>query len=318
MKLAILCSGQAGQHAGMLDQLLADPASAGLRATASELLGRDLADWWHGLGSAEIFANANAQFAIALCQIAAWARLAPLLPEPPAVVAGYSLGEVLAWHVAGALDAAATLRLVRARAGLMDRHAPAAGGAGCMLLWRGRMSPARRAAVTRALAAHGLAPAIERAAGERVFAGPAAAVDAVLADAAVAGAELKRLAVGVPSHTAWLAGAVAPFRAELDAAPLRDPCVAVLAGIDGSVLRQRRQALDYLPRQIAQALRWDWCVDTLASLGVDTALEMGPGKDLAQMTEAALPGVRARALEDFAGATDIRDWLNAAGRAGAH
>ncbi|MBL8472056.1 MAG: hypothetical protein KF778_02870 [Rhodocyclaceae bacterium] len=126
MKLAILCSGQAGQHAGMLDRVLCDPASRRLRATASEVLGCDIAQWWRGLDATQIFDNANAQFAIALCQIAAWARLQPLLPQPPVVVAGYSLAEVLAWHVAGALDAASTLRLVRARAHLMDRHAPAA------------------------------------------------------------------------------------------------------------------------------------------------------------------------------------------------
>ena len=184
-----------------------------------------------------------------------------------------------------------------------------------MVLWRGRSSPTLRAAVTRALAAHGLAAAIERPAGGRVFAGPAPAVDALLSDVAVAGAELKRLAVGVPSHTAWLGAAVAPFRAELEAARLADPRVPVLAGIDGSLLRRGQQAVDFLPRQIAQAMRWDWCLDTLASLGVECALELGPGKDLAQMTEAGLPGVRARALEDFAADADICGWLEGVGLA---
>jgi [acyl-carrier-protein] S-malonyltransferase len=309
MRLAILCSGQAGQHRRMLDDILAAPDCAGLRATATAVLGQDVAAWWQGLDEAEIFANANAQFAIALFQIATWARIAPLLPSP-AVVAGYSLGEVLAWHIAGAMDAATTLAVVRERASQMDRYGPP-GGTGCMVLWRGRSTPALRAAGERALAAHGLALAIQRPGGERVLGGPAAAVAAFLADPAVAAADLKRLAVSVPSHTPWLTGAVAPFRQALEAAPLTDPSVPVVAGIDGSLLRRREDALAYLPRQLAEPLRWDWCQDTLASLGVDLALELGPGNDLAKLLEAAVAGTAARGVEEFASPGEIAAWLEA-------
>lgn len=311
MKLAILCSGQAGQHPRMLDDFLAAPDCAGLRDTASAVLGQDVAAWWRGLDEAAIFANANAQFAIALHQLAAWSRLSPLLPAPPVVAAGYSLGEVLAWHVAGALDAASILALVRERAALMDRHAPSGGAVGCMLLWRGRSTPAMRAAGERGMAAHGLAVAIQRPGGERVLGGPAAAVDAFLADPALAGADLKRLAVSVPSHTPWLAGAVPPFHERLAASSLADPAVPVLAGIDGSLLRRRADALNYLPRQLAEPLRWDWCQETLASLGVDVALELGPGNDLAKLLEASLPGAAARSVEEFAAPSEIAAWLEA-------
>lgn len=309
MKLAILCSGQAGQHPRMLDDFLAAPDCAELRAVASTVLGQDVAAWWRSLDEGAIFANANAQFAIALHQLAAWSRLAPLLPGLPVAAAGYSLGEVLAWHVAGALDAATTLALVRERAALMDRHAPADGAAGCMLLWRGRSTPAMRAAGKQALATHGLALAIQRPGGEQVLGGPAAGVAGFLAEPALAGADLKRLAVSVPSHTPWLAGAVQPFHARLAASPLADPDVPVLAGIDGSLLRRRPDALNYLPRQLAEPLRWDWCQETLASLGVDVALELGPGNDLAKLLEAGLPGAAARSVEEFAHPSEIGIWL---------
>lgn len=311
MKLAILCSGQAGQHPRMLDDFLAAPDCAGLRAVASGVLGQDLAAWWRGLDEKEIFANANAQFAIALYQIAAWARLSPLLPAPPVVVAGYSLGEVLAWHVAGALDAASTLALVRERAALMDRHAPSGGAAGCMLLWRGRSTPAMRAARERALATHGLAVAIHRPGGDLVLGGPAPAVEAFLADPAVQHADLKRLPVSVPSHTPWLAEAAQPFRDALAASTLGEPLVPVLAGIDGSLLRHRQDALTRLPAQLAQPLRWDWCQEALASLGVEVALELGPGNDLAKLLESGEAGVAARAVEEFAHPDEISNWLAA-------
>jgi [acyl-carrier-protein] S-malonyltransferase len=309
MKLAILCSGQAGQHCRMLDEILAAPDCAALRAVASEVLGQEVGAWWRGLDEAEIFANANAQFAIALYQIATWARISAVVPAP-AVVAGYSLGEVLAWHVAGALDAADTLRLVHERATLMDCHTPSGEGS-CMVLWRGRSTPAMRAARERAMTAHGLAVAIHRPGGDLVLGGPAAAVDAFTADPAVVSADLKRLQVSVPSHTPWLGGAVEGFGHVLAASRLGDPRVPVLAGIDGSLLRRRGDALDYLPRQLAEPLRWDWCEETLASLGVDVALELGPGNDLAKLLESEVPGAAARAVEEFAHPAEISNWLAA-------
>lgn len=309
MRLAILCSGQAGQTCRMLDEILAAPDCAELRELASAELGRDVVAWWRGLSVDALFANANAQFAIALYQIATWARIAPLVPKP-VVVAGYSLGEVLAWHVAGALDAAQTLRLVRARTAAMDRAAPDA-GTGCMLLWRGRTTPAMRAARERAMTAHGLAVAIHRPAGDLVLGGRAADIDAFVADPAVQHADVKRLQVSVPSHTALLEDAVPPFRDAVAAAAPVDPVVPVLAGIDGTLLRERGAALTHLPAQLARPLRWDWCQETLASLGVDVALELGPGNDLAKLLEAAAPGVAARSVEEFGSVGAVRDWLEA-------
>ena len=310
MKLAILCSGQAGQHAAMLDTFLAAPDCATLRETASAVLGQDVAAWWRGLDEAALFTNANAQFAIALYQIATWQRLAPCLPQAPVVVAGYSLGEVIAWHVAGAIDAADTLRLVRERARFMNACVPAAAaGAGCMALWRGRLTPAMRTARDAAFSRHGIETAIHRPGGDRVLGAPQAAMDAFMADPAVADADLKRLPVEVPSHTRWLADAVAPFRDTLSALAPHDPAMPVLAGIDGTPQRTARQGLDSLPRQLAEPLHWDWCMETLAALVVDIAIELGPGNDLAKQLEIEISGANARAVDEFATPRDVSDWL---------
>src|SRR5664279_3602646 len=111
MRLAILCSGQAGQHRDMLDELLVAPECKAIRDAASTVLGRDVVQWWNKLDETQIFLNANAQFAIAYYQIATWARISPTLPEI-CLIAGYSLGELIAYHMAGALSAVETFRLV--------------------------------------------------------------------------------------------------------------------------------------------------------------------------------------------------------------
>ncbi len=312
MRLAILCSGQAGQHREMLDPVFEAPDCADLRDIASRILGQPVDDWWRGLGEHDIFANANAQFAIALVQLANWQRLSPLLDGSPCVVAGYSLGEVIAWHVAGALSAVDTLTLVRQRARLMDACAPSGPvGGSCMALWRGRTPLALRATRSDAMARHGVAVAIHRPGGDLVLGGPAAAMVAFVADPMLASADLKRLPVSVPSHTRWLGGAVAPFAAALGRTPMREPAVPVIAGIDGMLQRRASEAQASLSRQLAEALRWDWCLETLASLAVDVAIELGPGADLAHQLEAAQPGVMARAVDEFADPKDLADWLAA-------
>lgn len=318
--LAILCSGQAGQRCDMLDGILGAADCSDACGAASRVLGQDVAAWWAALDPAGLFDNANAQFAIALYQVATWGRLASALPTPRCI-AGYSLGELLAWHVAGALDAEETLRLVRIRARLMDEHAPsghdgispsAASGAtgGCLVLWRGDRGPALRAARDRAMADCGLAIAIHRPGGELLLGGPAAAVDCFFAAPGVAHPELKRLPVTVPSHTPWLAGAVAPFAAALSASRLGTPNVPVLAGIDAAVLRDRDAGIAALSRQLACPLRWDWCMDALAGAGVNLVLELGPGKDLAQQAAAEL-GIEARSAEEFGSPEALMTWVAA-------
>ncbi|MCB1889360.1 MAG: acyltransferase domain-containing protein [Rhodocyclaceae bacterium] len=311
MRLAILCSGQAGQHREMLDPVFDTPGCADLCEIASRVLGQPVERWWRSLDEGALFANANAQFAITLVQLANWQRVGPFLGRAPSVVAGYSLGEVVAWHVAGSLSATDTLSLVRERARLMDACVPPGPlGAGCMALWRGRTLPALREARTQAMARHGVSVAIHRPAGELVLGGAPRAMDAFVADAALAAADLKRLPVAVPSHTPALADAVERLRQALTRRPMTEPRVPVLAGIDGTLQRRAVDALRSLPRQVAEALHWDWCVETLAALGVDVAIELGPGNDLARQLEAQIPGSIARAVDEFAIAEDIAPWLD--------
>jgi len=313
MRLAILCSGQARQNCRMLDDILSAPDCADLRALASEVLEQDVASWWHALDETQLFFNANAQFAIALYQIATWQRIAPLVSRlgvQPAVVGGYSVGEVLAWHVAGALDAVAALRLIRTRAAVMDGQVSPDDAGRCMLLWRGRSTPPMRAARQQAMATHGLSVAIYRPNGEWVLAGTAAAVSAFRVDPAVQHANLRCLPVFVPSHTGLLREAVPPFRDAVLAECPADPRMPVLAGIDGTVLRRGSDAAGALSAQLAQPVRWDWCQETLGSLGVDVALELGPGSDLAKMLEDSGGGVVARAVEEFGSPAALADWLD--------
>lgn len=310
MRLAILCSGQAGQRRDMLDELLAAPECEVVRQTAGDVLGQDVAQWWGGLDDREIFLNSNAQFAIAYYQIATWVRISPLLPEI-SLIAGYSLGELIAYHVAGALTAAETFRLVRIRARLMDEAAASCNaGGGCMALWRGRVSPSTLAARDRAIAEYGLDVAIKRRKGEEVLAGPSAAIARFVADLQAMNPGLVRLPVTIPAHSHYLAQASASFRDILSSSSITAPRITVLGAVDAMPVRSRDEAIDTLSRQIATAIRWDGCMDALEESGIDRVIELGPGNDLAKLVGAEHPQIAAHAVEDFGDYRALADWLD--------
>lgn len=309
MRLAILCSGQAGQHRNMLDELLVASECESVRQAASEVLGQDVAQWWGELDDSEIFLNSNAQFAIAYYQIATWVRIAALLPEV-ALVAGYSLGELIAYYVAGALTATETFRLVRERARLMDESAASVDRDGdCMVLWRGKVSPAALVARDRAVADYGLDVAIKRRHGEEVLSGPGDAIARFVSDLQAMNPGLVRLPVTVPAHSHYLARAATAFRDILAASAIAAPRVTVLGAVDAMPVRSREAAIDALSRQIATTIRWDGCMEALAESGIDRVIELGPGNDLAKLVVAEHPQIAAHAVEDFGDYRALEDWL---------
>ncbi len=294
----------------MLDDLLAAPECEVVRQAASEVLGQDIAKWWRGLGDREIFLNSNAQFAIAYFQMATWVRISPLLPEI-SLIAGYSLGELIAYHVAGALSAAETFRLVRLRAHLMDEASAGGDGkGGCMVLWRGRVSPATLAARDSAIAKYGLDVAIKRRNGEDILAGPSYAIARFVAELQVMNPNLVRLPVTVPAHSHYLAQASSSFRNILSASAITAPRITVLGAVDAMPVRTRDEAIDALSRQISTTIRWDGCMDALAESGIDKVIELGPGNDLSKLIGTEHTQIAAHAVEDFGDYRALQDWLH--------
>lgn len=310
VRLAIICPGQAGQRRDMLDSLFVDHDLNDLRCAASDILGKDVETWWHDLGEDAIFTSEHAQFAIALYQIAAWTRISRVVTQV-SLIAGYSIGELAAYHVAGAIDGRTTLRLVQQRAQLMDRAAAGlATAGGCMLLWRGRCSPDELAVRNRIMADSGIDIAIVRSRSEQVLAGPAQTIDSLLANPAITNPNLVRLAITVPSHSRYLIAAVESFSAALRESGLAAPGIPVLAGIDGMKVRTREQAIESLSQQIATTVRWDRCMETLAESGINTVIELGPGNDLSRLIETDHPRIAARSVDEFRDWRSIGDWLD--------
>jgi [acyl-carrier-protein] S-malonyltransferase len=150
-------------------------------------------------------------------------------------------------------------------------------------------------AVRTAAAQHGLEVATVNVTGQVVLGGSVAALDA-LAAAPPAGARVRRLDVAGAFHTSAMAPARGDFDAALHALSPAAPHTTVIANRDGAIVSDGREALDRLGDQLTSAVRFDLCLETLATLGVHGVIELAPGGTLTAVAKRALPGVELVAL----------------------
>jgi len=298
-RLVVLCPGQGGQSAGMFDMARSDPAA------------RRLLDAWFDdpvlaapLRAAPGFANPVAQPSIVAATLAMWTALGEL-PAQPVLVAGYSIGELAAYGVAGALDPADAIRLAVERARLMDACVDARAPQAMVAL--SGMADGR---VDALLQRFGFYRAIVTGEDTLVAGGPADARDALAQEAVAAGGRATILPVEVASHTPLLAGAVAPFAAVLQRQRWTTPAFPVLSGIAAEPVQDATRAIDTLSRQIAAPIRWQECMDACVEAGATVALELGPGAALARMLQARHPQIACRSVTEFRALDGIRSWLH--------
>jgi len=248
-----------------------------------------------------------------LCTLQALAATAALREVWPArcVIAGYSVGEVAAWGVAGLIDRTGTLDLVARRAEAMDAHSVPGDG---LLFVRGLSRDTLDGLCER----HDAAIAIVNPGDAFIVGGGGAALDALAVEAKDLGASrVVRVGVKVASHTSRLAAASVEFRKVLHEASIErslEPGVRLLSGIDGSSVVDVSAGADKLAEQISQKISWAECLQGCAEAGASAFLELGPGKALSEMAASAYPGVPSRSLEDFRSLQGVRDWLTSVER----
>ncbi len=307
--VAILCSGQGGQHREMFHLVGEVPAAAPVFEAAARLLGgTDPRRFVHEAEEDALFANRAGQILCCTQALAAWAMLGDARPSS-VVLAGYSVGELAAWGCAGLFDPAQTLQLAAERALAMDRTAPAGAGLAAIVgLRRDTLDALLR---THALALAPLAVAIVNSPDSFVVGGAAEALDTCLAEARRLGATRTiRLRVSVPSHTPLLQQAGEAFGTLLDRQALhpQGAGIRLLSGIDAETIRDPRTGLRKLALQLARTIDWAGCLEACGEAGATRFLELGPGSALARMVDTRMSPA-ARAVEQFRTADGVQAWL---------
>jgi [acyl-carrier-protein] S-malonyltransferase len=304
--MAILCSGQGYQGAGMFD-LLADAPEADqvFEAAKSVLDGQDPRQLVREAGNDDLHADKLGQILCCTQAMAAWAVLSAKVPRP-LLVAGYSVGELAAWGVAGLIDYESVFDLAARRATAMDRATKEPSG---LVAIHGL----KRDTVDRICQAHGAYVAIINAQDRMLVGGARKALDAVTRDARVAGAErTTMLPVAVPSHTPLLAEATNEFRQALAKAqlPAGVPSdVRLLSGIDGDTVFDVHMGAEKLARQIEQTVDWAACMESCRAAGVVKVFELGPGDALARMMHEVIPDGDVHSLSQFHSLPGLQHWM---------
>lgn len=306
MLRAILCSGQGLISRAMFDSVTGDDAAEAVLSSAANLLGQDPRRLLEDAAPEVLTEDRTSQI---LCTARSLSAAAALGLQEPTMVAGYSVGEMAAWSIAGFCSADQALRLIARRAELMDEADAGAGGLGFV---RGLDRPILDILLTR----HDCALAIQNPGRLSIIGGLRSDVAACCADALRNGADAARpLAVRVASHTPRLAAAVAPFEQSLSAEPssASNGRSLLIGAADATIVRTPdRAALAGLAHQLASTVDWAAVLTALVERGARRMLELGPGDALAHMVRANWTDIDARTLDDFSSVAGARQWLEAA------
>ncbi len=218
------------------------------------------------------------QPAILTVSIAALRVLETRIPKP-CYVAGHSLGEYSAHVASGTLTFADAVRTVRNRGKYMQEAVPVGVGAMAAILG---MDLQKVTAVCHDTAQEEVCePANINSPEQIVISGNTAAVERAAKLADERGAKrAKLLPVSAPFHCSLMKPAQDRLQADLDALKLQKPVYPVACNVDAELVTDDLRARDTLLRQVTGSVKWEQCMRLLIAQGVQTFIEVGPGKVL--------------------------------------
>ncbi|WP_413110519.1 ACP S-malonyltransferase [Thaumasiovibrio sp. DFM-14] len=282
---AIIFPGQGSQAVGMLAEL-AEKYSIVTEtfAEASDVLGYDLWALVQNGPVEDLNQTFRTQPALLAASVAIWRVWQQEGGEKPAVVAGHSLGEYSALVCAGVVAFKDAIKLVELRGQLMQQAVPA--GVGAMYAIIGLDNDAIAAACEEAKQGDVVSPVNFNSPGQVVIAGNKAAVERAGVLCKEAGAKRAMpLPVSVPSHCELMKPAADKLAVALEAIVFSVPEIPVINNADVAVETDPQAIKAALVKQLHCPVRWTESVEKMAQDGIETLIEMGPGKVLTGLTK---------------------------------
>ncbi|HEV2828986.1 MAG TPA: ACP S-malonyltransferase [Pyrinomonadaceae bacterium] len=280
MSLAYIFPGQGSQHPGM-GKNLADnfPAAAQLFEEFDDALNFSISRLCFEGSAEELQLTENTQPAIFAVSAAALSAMKSVGFPMPDFVAGHSLGEYSALFSARSLQAGEAIQTVRSRGRYMQEAVPV--GVGAMAAVIGADLAVIEAACAEAAEDEVCAPANINSRSQVVIAGHTGAVDR--ASELLRGRGAKRvlkLNVSAPFHSALMMPAQERLALDLNRIEFAKLATPLVTNVDAAIIGSGAEAAEALVRQVSSPVRWLQSMELLIKEGVDTFIEVGPGKIL--------------------------------------
>ena len=274
-KTAFLFPGQGVQKCGMGKDFYENSSqAANLFEKASEALGLDMKALCFE-ENARLDQTEYTQAALVTTYLAMCRELESRGVKPD-ITAGLSLGEYAAIAAAGAMSDLDAIRLVRKRGMLMQNTVPAGEGAMCAIL---ALDEKKIEEVLNEIP--DVTIANYNCPGQIVITGKTAAVEMAAARLKEAGARRTlMLNVSGPFHSPMLEPAGAALRQELEQVTFQKLQIPYVTNVNACEITDASEIPELLVRQMYSPVRWMQSMEYMLKSGVDTFVEIGPGKTL--------------------------------------